>query len=137
MPVLGLEHINIRTSDLTRTVGFFREVLSMHVGPSPGSASIEKGAWVFDANGVAIVHLASAEVTYPSDGQLPFTNSPGSGALHHVALKCSGFDETLERIKALGIRFYVNDMPGRKLRQIFVNEPNEILLELNFTGDLR
>ena len=135
MPVLGLEHVNIRTSDPARTIAFFRDVLAMRVGPSPGNPSIENGAWIFDANDAAVVHIANAKMVYPSDGKLPFKPSQGSGALHHVALKCSGFDATLERVKALGVEFYVNDMPQRKLRQIFVSEPNDILFELNFSGD--
>jgi catechol 2,3-dioxygenase-like lactoylglutathione lyase family enzyme len=135
MPVLGLDHINIRTSDPARTIAFFRDVLSMKVGPSPGSTSTENGAWIFDANDVAVVHIANAKVAYPSDGKLPFKESRGSGALHHVALRCSGFEETLQRVKAFGSEIYENHMPQRGLRQIFVAEANGILFELNFFGD--
>jgi catechol 2,3-dioxygenase-like lactoylglutathione lyase family enzyme len=135
MPVLGLDHINIRTSDLTRTIAFFRDVLTMKVGSSPGSTSTENGAWIFDANDVAVVHLANAQVAYPSDGKIPFQEGRGSGALHHVALRCSGFEETLARVKAYGADIYENHMPERGLRQIFVAEANGILFELNFFGD--
>lgn len=135
MAVLGIDHINIRTPDPARTIAFFRDCLSMKVGPAPGGTSTENGAWVFDANGVAIVHIANASIAYPSDDKLPFKESRGSGALHHVALSCSGFDETLRRVHAFGSQFYENHMPERKLRQIFVAEANGILFELNFSGD--
>ena len=131
MPVLGLEHINIRTADLARTLAFFGEVLGMKVGPSPGSGSTENGAWIFDTTGKAVIHVASSKVIYPSDSHFPFERSAGSGTLHHVALKCSGFEETLARVQALGMKFYLNDMPQRKLRQIFVHDANESLFELN------
>ena len=135
MPVLGIEHVNIRTSDLARTIAFFRDVLLMKVKPSPISISIEDGAWIFDDNDVAVVHLANSKMVYPSDSKMPFKPGRGSGALHHVALKCTGFEETLGRIKAFGVEFYENHMPQRNFRQIFVSEPNDILLELNFSGD--
>jgi catechol 2,3-dioxygenase-like lactoylglutathione lyase family enzyme len=133
MPVLGLQHVNIRTADLPRTIAFFRDVLSMRVGPSPRSSSMENGAWVFDDNDVAIVHVAKASVNYPSDAKMPFTPSHGSGAIHHVALQCSGLDQTRERIKALGLEFFEHHLP--QFSQILVREPDGILFELNFPVD--
>jgi len=133
MPVLGLQHVNIRTSDLARTIGFFRDVLSMKVGPSPRSTSMENGAWVFDDNDSAVVHVAKASMVYPSDATLPYKPSRGSGAIHHVALRCTGYDEIRHRIQGLGLEFHENHMP--QLRQILVMEPNGILFELNFPVD--
>jgi len=52
MPVLGLQHLNIRTPDPVRTIAFFRDVLSMKVGPAPRSTSMENGAWVFSGDAV-------------------------------------------------------------------------------------
>jgi catechol 2,3-dioxygenase-like lactoylglutathione lyase family enzyme len=135
MPVLGLQHVNIRTQDLQQTIAFFRDVLSMKVGTSPLSTSTENGAWVFDENDVAIVHLAKASMVYPSDAKLPFEPTQGSGALHHVALECSGYDEILERLKSRGLEFFAHDIPQVQLRQVFVSDPNGILFELNFPGD--
>lgn len=135
MPILGLDHLNIRTPDLERTIAFFRDVLSMRVGPSPGSISTENGAWIFDANGAAVIHLARVGVAYPSDDRMPFKEARGSGAVHHVALRCSDYDATLARIEARGLDHWENHIPQIQLRQIFVSEANGILLELNFPGD--
>lgn len=132
MPVFGLEHVNIRTADLQGTLAFFRDVLSMDVRPPPGRTSVEDGAWVYDANGMAVVHVASSAIAYPSDAKLPFEPGRGSGSLHHVALKCSNFDETLARLRKLGVECFENHLPAYKLRQIFVSDPNGILFELNF-----
>ena len=132
MTVLGLEHVNIRTSNLPATIAFFRDVLLMHVGPSPRSQSIEHGAWVFDATGAAVVHLADREIIYPSDTTFPFHPAPGSGSLHHIALKCADFASTLARVKAQGLSFYENHIDHIGLKQIFVRQPDGILFELNF-----
>ena len=56
-------------------------------------------------------------------------------ALDHVALTCSGFDATKARCEELGIEYRVNDRQFGDLRQVFVLDPNDINLELNFPGD--
>ena len=58
-----------------------------------------------------------------------------NGALDHVALTCSGFDATKARCEELGIEYRVNDRQFGDLRQVFVLDPNDINLELNFPGD--
>ncbi len=62
---------------------------------------------------------------------------PGSltGAIHHVALNCSGYDEVLARISGAGMEFQINTVEAIGLRQIFTADPNNVLLELNFFGD--
>ena len=132
MAVLGLEHVNIRTSNLTATIEFFRDVLMMQVSPSPRSTSTDHGAWVFDASGTAVVHLADREIAYPSDSTFPFMPAAGSGALHHIALKCSDFDATLARINSRGLSFYEHHIQQIGLKQIFVHQPDGSLFELNF-----
>jgi catechol 2,3-dioxygenase-like lactoylglutathione lyase family enzyme len=58
-----------------------------------------------------------------------------SGRIHHVALRCTGFDETEARLRAKGIDYRANNRQFGDLRQIFVIDPNGIQLELNFAAD--
>jgi catechol 2,3-dioxygenase-like lactoylglutathione lyase family enzyme len=134
MPVLKLEHVNIRTPDPERTIAFFRDVLLMTAKPSPRSTSTDNGAWIYDDTGLAVVHIARIGMAYPSDTKMPFKQAHGSGALHHVALQCSAFEATLERITSAGLDYYENNLPQMQLRQLFVSDPNGILFELNFPG---
>ena len=55
-------------------------------------------------------------------------------ALHHVALRCSGYEEVRARLARGGIAHQLNEVAAAGLRQIFVLDPNEVLLELNFFG---
>ena len=41
----------------------------------------------------------------------------------------------MERVGALGTPFQLNTVASIGLRQIFVSDPNNVLLELNFFGD--
>jgi catechol 2,3-dioxygenase-like lactoylglutathione lyase family enzyme len=132
MPVLGLNHLNIRTPDFKRTVDFLRDALGMTVSPPPGAGSIERGAWIYDDTGVPVMHLASADVAYSPTEVLPAEPPRGSGAIHHIALSCTDFEGMRARLTALDLTFRESHIPRSGVRQIFVRDPTDILFELNF-----
>lgn len=132
MPVLGLNHLNIRTPDFKRTVDFLRDALGMKVSPVPEFDSIEKAAWIYDDSGVPVLHLARADVPYSPTEVLPDEAPRGSGAIQHVALSCADFEAMRSRLTALDLSFRENYLPKAGIRQIFVRDPTDILLELNF-----
>ena len=75
MPVLGLNHLNVRTPDFKLTVEFLRDALGMKVSPVPELDSIEKAAWIYDDSGAPVLHLASADVPYSPTEVLPARTS--------------------------------------------------------------
>ena len=131
MPVLGLNHINVRTPDFNQTVEFLRDALGMAVTAVPGHDVIEKAAWVYDASGAPVLHLARSDVAYSSNEVLPAEPPRGSGAIHHLALSCADFEGMRDRLTALNISFREN-IPEAGVRQLFVQDPTGITLELNF-----
>ena len=135
MAVLALDHVNVRSVDPSKTIAFFRDALQMRVGAPPGMAVSDTFAWIYDGNDLPVVHIASADANFPTDAERPFEAQSGSGAIHHVALRCGDYDAMRDRLAALGLPFRENDVPQMRLRQIFVREPTDILLELNFNGD--
>lgn len=135
MQVDAIDHVNIRTPDVIGTGRFFADALAMTLTSSPGNADPAKAAWVCDAGGRAVVHLAAYDILYPWEEEPPLPPPGGSGRLHHVALRCTGYLATAERLSARGLSFRRNEVPQAGLRQLFVEEPNGILLELNFFGE--
>jgi catechol 2,3-dioxygenase-like lactoylglutathione lyase family enzyme len=135
MPVLGLNHVNVRTPDFMRTVEFLRDALGMTVTAVPEHESNHKAAWAYDHSGVPVLHLASADVAYSPDEVLPAEPPRGSGAVHHIALTCAGFEDMRARLAALSVSFRENHMAEAGVRQLFVKDPTGILLELNFRED--
>lgn len=132
MSVLGVNHINIRTPDYRRTVEFLRDAFGMAVTPVAGHDSIEKAAWVYDAGGTPLLHLASADVPYSPDEVLPAEPPRGSGAIQHVALTSDDYDGMRARLAALALGFRESEIPGAGIRQIFVRDPTGIVFELIF-----
>ncbi|MGB8363867.1 MAG: VOC family protein [Rhizomicrobium sp.] len=131
MPVHGFNHLNIRTPDFRRTVEFLRDALGMRVSPVPGLDSTEKAAWILDDSGTAVLHLASADVPYSKNEVLPDPPPRGSGAIQHVALTCTDIEAMRAKLRALNLEFRENN-PEKGVRQIFVKDPSDITLELNF-----
>ncbi len=56
----------------------------------------------------------------------------GGGAVHHLALECDDYDGMLAGISAAGLARTLNEVPQVRLRQIFLTDPNGVLIELNF-----
>ncbi|WP_299309771.1 VOC family protein [uncultured Croceicoccus sp.] len=126
MPILAIDHVNIRTPDMDGTIAFFRDMLDMEITAAPGRR-VEHNARLLDEAGRAVVHLLREKPGAPV--------GEDNGAFDHVALECSGYDALLERLGRNGYRVRTNEVAEIGLRQIFVHEPNGVLLELNFRGD--
>ncbi|MBV8699875.1 VOC family protein [Bradyrhizobium sp.] len=122
MSVGVLDHFNIRTRNLADTVHFYEDVLGLEKGPRPNFAF--PGAWMY-SEGKAVVHLV--DISGTSEPQ-----KPDSGVVHHVAFASRGFDDMKQRLKAKDMRFEARQVPGGELWQIFVDDPNGVLIELNY-----
>jgi catechol 2,3-dioxygenase-like lactoylglutathione lyase family enzyme len=130
MSVKGVNHVNIIANDLDETCQFYGDLLGFKRGETPGAAMGFKGAWLLDDAGHPIVHL----MTYHEDRHAG-RDRAATGAIDHVAFTCEDFAGTLNRCEELGLKHSVNDRQFADLRQIFVTDPNNVALELNFPGD--
>ena len=117
-----LDHFNIRTRKLTETVRFYESILGLEKGPRPNFAF--PGAWMY-SEGKAVVHVVDISATDEPQ-------KPDSGVVHHVAFASTGFDGMADRLKSRGMPFEARQVPGGELWQIFVNDPNGVMIELNY-----
>ena len=64
-------------------------------------------------------------------------HEPGqpTAALHHVAFRCEGYDAMIENLRAMELEFRESGVREGMVRQIFLRDPNNINLELNFPGE--
>jgi catechol 2,3-dioxygenase-like lactoylglutathione lyase family enzyme len=128
----ALDHVNIITADLEGTVRFYTELLELEPRDGPPPLTHENARWMYDASGRAILHINTLECPRAYDREV---RAGPTGALHHVALRCSGYEEVRARLSRRGIDHQLNDVAAVGLRQIFVLDPNQVLLELNFFGE--
>lgn len=133
MQVSGIDHVNILTDDLEATASFFERVLDLTRSENPSIAPGIAGYWMRDAGGKPIVHLID-RTTAPGRYDDYHPGAP-TNALHHVALRCTGFDAACGRLDALGLPYRTMDQSRIGLKQIFLADPNAVNLELTFLGD--
>ena len=134
MPITGLDHINIRVDDVLATLNFYRDVFGMAATGMTQAEPNADGGWLRDASGDPVIHVGSTAAAYPNDDKHPRVAAVGSGAVHHIAFNCTDHDAMAERLTTLGILWTESAFPAFDLVQMFVADPNGILLELNFRG---
>jgi catechol 2,3-dioxygenase-like lactoylglutathione lyase family enzyme len=117
-----LDHFNIRTRKLDDTVRFYEDVLGLEKGPRPNFAF--PGAWMY-SEGKPVVHLV--DISRTDEPQ-----KPDSGVVHHVAFISRGFAGMKQRLQSGGFEHDARQVPGGDLWQIFVNDPNGVMIELNY-----
>jgi len=115
----ALDHINIETIDLERSVRFYTELFGLKAGFRP-MFDVE-GVWLY-SNEQALVHLVVRK----------FVNKGPTGAIHHVAFKATDCDGFKSRLMKMQVPYDLLVVPELKVTQIFVVDPNEVRLELNF-----
>ncbi|KAJ8137007.1 hypothetical protein OY671_009780, partial [Metschnikowia pulcherrima] len=127
------DHVNFMTARSDETAEFYRSSLGLERRDAPAPLTPRNAQWMYDEAGRAIIHINSEDCPRAFDR----TVRPGdsTGAIHHVALNCAGYDEMIARIEARGMAYQVNTVAAIGSRQIFTADPNNVLSELNFFGD--
>jgi catechol 2,3-dioxygenase-like lactoylglutathione lyase family enzyme len=143
MGIRRLEHCNILTPKYAETLTFYADVLGMKIGPSPAN-DIKESAWIYDGAGTAVVHVQRVDPANPEHrfgmvkkrlgdlvGPLEMSQLKGGGAIEHIAFECDDYDETAAMLSKAKIAFARNGSSAG-FRQLFLNDPNGVTLELNF-----
>ena len=132
MRVNALDHVNIIVADLDGTARYYAELFGLERRDAPPPLTPSNAQWMYDAAGRAVIHINSLDCPRTYDREV----RPGAtGALHHVALNCTGYDELMARLQRGARHHQLNEVTAVGLRQIFTVDPNGVLLELNFFGD--
>lgn len=115
----ALDHINIETIDLEKSVRFYTDLLGLEAGFRP-TFDVE-GVWLY-SNEDPVIHLVLRNVI----------NKGPTGAIHHVAFKARDCEVFKSRLKEMQVSYDLFVVPELNVTQIFVVDPNEVRLELNF-----
>jgi catechol 2,3-dioxygenase-like lactoylglutathione lyase family enzyme len=137
MPLELLEHFTIRCRDMERSRDFYRDVLGFDVGPRPPLGF--DGYWLYCGDTPA-VHLvktddptalaSSARLVGKDLAMLP--PGPRTGALDHLAFRGSDHGAMMKKLDGLKVRYEHNVGAGGRLHQLFLQDPDGLIIELNF-----
>lgn len=90
MGIQRLDHVNLRTGQLSAMLQWYGDVLGLHSGPRPDFPFA--GAWLY-AGDVAVIHLIDI-------GCLPAISSDASLRLEHFSLAATDIEAFEERLAA-------------------------------------
>ena len=99
MPLIQLDHVNIRTARLAEMTAFYRDVLGLAPGNRPPFAF--DGSWLYCGERAA-VHLV--EVPEPPEGRAP--------KIEHFAFQASGLTDFSYAPEGTGCRLPNLGCPG-------------------------
>ena len=120
-----LDHVNIRTNQLSTMVDWYTAVLGMNSGYRPDFPF--PGAWLY-SNGVVSVHLI----------QTDDSNCIGSEAslkLEHFAFQASGRSDFEAHLRTMGETYHSSDVPSINLIQINIWDPDGNHIHIDFPAD--
>jgi len=131
MTIQHLDHFTLRTAKVAETVAFFRDAIGLEEGWRP--AFPFPGSWLYSA-GRPLLHIVSLENHGTElDAYLGARAiAEGSGALDHVAFRCSDLQGHRQRLLDLGLQFNERVVPDLLEHQMFVEDPNGMAVELIF-----
>ena len=121
MEVATIDHVNVETDELERSAKFYREVIGLKEGPRPDFD--RPGFWMY-AGEKPVVHIIKTD---PNNKML--TGSKDA-SISHFSLQIKDFQGSKDHLDALGIKYDLLDVPETKVRQIFLEDPEGVLIEL-------
>ena len=119
MPVEMLDHYTINTADVDTSVSFYVDVLGLRLGERPPFTF--PGAWLYCGE-KPVVHLV---------GDV-FRGVADTGSIDHIAFRASGVDDYTRRLDEREIPYRQRQVPDMPLRQVFLDDPDGVTIELNF-----
>ena len=137
MPITELNHFLLVAKDLERTKDFYCRVLGMEVDAQRPDFGFP-GYWL-KANGETCVHLAWQAPNEIRDKFLLKKHpkgTNGSGSVDHIAFLAKDPEGVRDRIKKNKVEMQVRSFPDAKLFQIFLKDPDDVTIELNFLGEV-
>jgi catechol 2,3-dioxygenase-like lactoylglutathione lyase family enzyme len=136
---LSLNHFSIRTLDLAATRTFYERVLGLTVGPRPNFPF--PGLWMYRGDhgdiANAVVHIIGMDPNDPEGlknylGDRSPDTLRGTGAVDHVAFFATGLADMQAHLRRLGVAARERTVPNIRLHQLFLDDPNGVVIELNY-----
>ena len=123
MPLTQLNHVTVRTRDLEGTRQFYDEVLGLKPGWRPDLGF--PGYWLY-CGAQPVIHLV------PPGQEVGGGDEEETGNLDHVAFLAEDSAAMRNKLIARGATFRERYIPDGNRRQMFLLDPNQVMIELNF-----
>ena len=126
MPLHGLDHALVLTDDLEATRRFYCDALGFEAGERPTLPF--PGYWLY-LDGVPCLHVAERAAFEAQLDRMGLARA--NGPVDHLAFDAGDLEAVLARLDAAGVRSVSNDVPTAGMRQLFLDDPNGVRIEVN------
>ena len=123
---MRLDHVNIAVEDFESVADFLVTVLGLEVGPRPDFSF--PGYWLY-LDGVACMHVAERAAYEAEVDRMGLPRA--QGPVDHLAFDAADHEAIVARLDAAGVTAVPNEVPAAGIRQLFVEDPNGVRIELN------
>lgn len=134
MPLTELNHYFVRVRDLERSRSFYCEVLGFSLMPRPDLPF--PGYWL-GVNGKVQVHMGPDGIDDEAHhyyGTSRRSARDNAGVIDHIAFQGSDPDTLAMHLEQRGVAMRSRYLGEIQLLQIFVADPDGLMIELNFPG---
>lgn len=125
MPLIDIHHVTIKTQDLEATNAFYTDVLGMTYADRPDLGF--PGSWF--SLGQTMMHITAGSAAIDAQGNAA---RKGGASVDHIAIAARDFDAMKQQLVDHHLEWRQSSIPGAKIWQLFVHDPNGVLIELNF-----
>jgi len=133
MSVATIDHVLVLSDDIDATRDFYRDVIGLRVGDRP--ALEFPGYWLYAQGPSACLHVAERTAYLGHLTTLGLTAGQRTGGeIDHIAFDATDYASASARIEGSGITPVRNTIPGGP-RQLFVDDPNGVRVEINVRPD--
>ena len=134
MALESMDHLSIRTTKMEETREFYETAMGMTNGDRPPLPF--PGYWMY-LDGKAVIHIVGIDENDPSGlidylGDVDLNDLDGGGAVDHLAFRASDPQGLITHLITMGIPYRQRKVPEMNLFQLFLEDPNNITLELNY-----
>ena len=136
MPVTAINHYLVVSKNLERSKKFYQEVLGLELAERPDFGF--PGYWLKTGDNIC-VHLASQNPNKIRDNFLLKKHpkgTTGSGSVDHIAFLAQDPEAVRNRIQKNKVEMHFRSFPDARLFQIFLKDPDDVTIELNFLGEV-
>ena len=123
MPLVKLDHVNVRTTQLDVMIDWYTTVLGMQSGKRPDFPF--PGAWMYTGD-TATVHLVGIEGPPAAGSELQLK-------LEHFAFSATDITDFESRLEALGERYQRSEVPSTNTVQLNIRDPDGNHIHVDLT----
>lgn len=127
---MELNHVLIRTKNITKMIDFFVNTIGLENGFRPPFTF--SGAWLYSGEN-HLIHLIDAENDDINQQEyLGASPSSGKGIVDHIAFQGADYHQLKQRIIENNVLSTKRTVPLTNNIQVFINGPEELMIEMIF-----